>query len=90
MFRRRSPAGVPSRALANAPDVLLANEPTFALDEGSVRVVEELTVGILQERKMTCVIVTHNRAQALRLAGRTMLMEAGRLAAISPTREVLR
>jgi putative ABC transport system ATP-binding protein len=55
-----------------------------------VRVVEELTVGILQERKMTCVIVTHNRAQALRLAGRTMLMEAGRLAAISPTREVLR
>jgi putative ABC transport system ATP-binding protein len=68
---------------------LLADEPTSALDENSVRVIEELILGIVQERKMTCVIVTHNRAQALRLAGRTMVMEAGRLVAIGPTREVL-
>ena len=38
---------------------------------------------------MTCVIVTHYRAQAARLAARTMVMEAGRLVAIGPTREVL-
>jgi putative ABC transport system ATP-binding protein len=38
---------------------------------------------------MTCLIVTHNRAQAERLAGRTMVMQAGRLAAIGPTEQVL-
>jgi len=78
-----------ARTLANAPEVLLADEPTSALDEASVRGIEELILDIVQERQMTCVIVTHNRAQAARLAARTMVMEAGRLVAIGPTREVL-
>lgn len=78
-----------SRALANCPEVLLADEPTSALDEVSVRGIEELLLGIVQERQMTCVIVTHDRAQALRLAGRTMVMEAGRLIAIGASKEVL-
>ena len=78
-----------ARTLANAPEILLADEPTSALDEASVRGIEELILDIVQERQMTCVIVTHNRAQAARLAARTMVMEAGRLVAIGPTREVL-
>ena len=78
-----------ARTLANEPEVLLLDEPTSALDEGSVRGIENLILGIVAERKMTCVIVTHNRAQAIRLAGRTTVMEAGRLVAIGPTREVL-
>jgi len=78
-----------ARTLANAPDVLLADEPTSALDEASVRGIEELILDIIRERQMSCVIVTHNRAQAARLAARTMVMEKGRLVAIGPTREVL-
>ncbi|WP_201449628.1 phosphate ABC transporter ATP-binding protein [Bradyrhizobium sp. Ai1a-2] len=78
-----------ARTLANAPEVLLLDEPTSALDEASVRGVEELVLGIVRERRMACVIVTHNREQAVRLADRTMIMEAGRLVAIGPTREVL-
>jgi putative ABC transport system ATP-binding protein len=78
-----------ARMLANEPEVLLLDEPTSALDEASVRGIEDLILGIVGERRMTCVIVTHNRAQAIRLAGRTMVMEAGRLVAIGPTREVL-
>jgi putative ABC transport system ATP-binding protein len=78
-----------ARMLANAPDVLLLDEPTSALDETSVHGIEELILGIIRERRMACVIVTHNRAQAERLADRTMVMEAGRLIAIGPTREVL-
>jgi putative ABC transport system ATP-binding protein len=78
-----------ARTLANAPEILLADEPTSALDEASVRGIEDLILDIVQERQMTCVIVTHNRAQAARLAARTMVMEAGRLVAIGPTREVL-
>jgi putative ABC transport system ATP-binding protein len=78
-----------ARTLANEPDVLLLDEPTSALDEASVRGIEDLILGIVAERQMTCVMVTHNRAQAVRLAGRTMVMEAGRLVAVGPTREVL-
>ncbi|WP_245475592.1 phosphate ABC transporter ATP-binding protein [Bradyrhizobium sp. Leo170] len=78
-----------ARTLANAPEVLLLDEPTSALDEASVRGVEELILGIIRERRMACVIVTHNREQAIRLADRTMIMEAGRLVAIGATREVL-
>lgn len=77
-----------ARTLANEPEVLLMDEPTSALDEASVRGIEELILGIVGERAMTCVIVTHNRAQAARLAGRTMVMKAGRLVAIGPTGEM--
>jgi putative ABC transport system ATP-binding protein len=78
-----------ARTLANGPQVLLLDEPTSALDEASVRGVEELVLGLVQERRMACVIVTHNREQAVRLADRTIIMEAGRIVAAGATREVL-
>jgi putative ABC transport system ATP-binding protein len=78
-----------ARTLANAPEALLLDEPTSALDETSARAIEELILGIIRERAMTCVIVTHNKPQAERIAARAMLMESGRLVAVGPTREVL-
>jgi putative ABC transport system ATP-binding protein len=79
-----------ARTLANAPETLLLDEPTSALDDASARGIEELVLSIIRERRMTCVIVTHNRAQAHRIADRTMILEAGKLITIGPTREVLR
>lgn len=78
-----------ARTSANAPEILLLDEPTSALDEASARGVEELLLRIIEERLMTCVIVTHNRPQAARIANRVMALEAGKLVAIGPTREVL-
>jgi putative ABC transport system ATP-binding protein len=78
-----------ARTLANAPEALLLDEPTSALDEASARGIEELLLGIIHERRMSCVIVTHNRPQATRIADRTMVLDAGRLVMIGPTREVL-
>jgi putative ABC transport system ATP-binding protein len=78
-----------ARTLANVPEVLLLDEPTSALDEDSARGIEELLLGIIQERRMTCVIVTHNMAQAARIASRAMVLEAGRLVTVGPTKEVL-
>jgi putative ABC transport system ATP-binding protein len=78
-----------ARTLANLPEVLLLDEPTSALDPDSVRGVEELILGLVAERHMACVIVTHDNAQAVRLARRTMVMEAGRAVAVGPTKEVL-
>jgi putative ABC transport system ATP-binding protein len=79
-----------ARTLANAPQAVLLDEPTSALDESSARAVEELLRSIIQERGMTCIIVTHNRLQAERLAARTMVLAAGKVVAIGMTEEVLR
>jgi putative ABC transport system ATP-binding protein len=79
-----------ARALANAPEALLLDEPTSALDDVSARGIEELVLSIIRERQMTCVIVTHNTAQAHRIADRTMILEAGKLVAVGPTKEVIR
>jgi putative ABC transport system ATP-binding protein len=79
-----------ARTLANAPEVILLDEPTSALDEESAQEVEDLVLDIIRERRMTCVIVTHNNAQARRLADRTMIIEGGKLVAVGPTSEVLK
>ena len=78
-----------ARTLANDPEVLLLDEPTSALDEVSARGIEELVLSIIRERQMTCVIVTHDMLQAARIADCTMHLEAGRLVAIGPTKEML-
>jgi putative ABC transport system ATP-binding protein len=78
-----------ARTLANVPEALLLDEPTSALDEVSVRGVEGLVLSIVRERRIACVIVTHNTAQAERIADRTMVIEAGGLVTIGPTSEVL-
>jgi len=79
-----------ARTLANVPEALLLDEPTSALDDVSARGIEDLVLTINRERRMTCVIVTHNTAQAHRIADRTMILQAGKLVAIGPTKEVLR
>jgi putative ABC transport system ATP-binding protein len=79
-----------ARALANAPEALLLDEPTSALDDALARGIEDLVLSIIRERGMTCVIVTHNTAQAHRIADRTMILKTGKLVAIGPTKEVLR
>ncbi|UCC74722.1 MAG: ATP-binding cassette domain-containing protein [Gemmatimonadota bacterium] len=68
-----------ARTLANRPEVLLLDEPTSALDEAAQHGVEELICGIIEAQGLTCVIVTHDRDQATRMAERTVAMEAGRV-----------
>lgn len=78
-----------ARTLANAPEALLLDEPTSALDDASARGIEELVQSIIRERRMACVIVTHNTAQARRIADRTMILKAGKLVTIGLTKGVL-
>ena len=78
-----------ARTIANSPEVLLLDEPTSALDEATARGVEDLVLDIIRERRMTCVIVTHNDDQARRIAERTMIIEGGKMVALGPTKEVL-
>jgi putative ABC transport system ATP-binding protein len=78
-----------ARALANAPLVLLLDEPTSALDDGAKSQVEGLIGNIIRESGLTCVLVTHDVAQAARMATRVMMLEGGRAIRIGPVAEML-
>lgn len=78
-----------ARTLANKPDVLLLDEPTSALDDAAEQEVETLLRRITEQEQLTYLIVTHDMAQAARLATRVMVMEKGRLVAIGSTKEIL-
>lgn len=78
-----------ARTLANSPLILLLDEPTSALDEASKAEIEALLRNIVRDQRLTCVIVTHDRAQAARLAGRALVMESGRVVRMGAAIEVL-
>jgi putative ABC transport system ATP-binding protein len=79
-----------ARALANSPEVLLLDEPTSALDEDAKREVEAVVQRIGHEQGVACVLVTHDAAQAARLAQRAMVLEAGRVVRAGLAAEVIR
>jgi putative ABC transport system ATP-binding protein len=78
-----------ARTLANSPLVLLLDEPTSALDETSKLEVESSIQRIVREQRTICILVTHDTAQAARLAERALVLEAGRTVREGPVRKVL-
>ena len=78
-----------ARALANSPEALLLDEPTSALDDAAKRDVETLIQKIGRERDIACILVTHDGAQAARLAERVLVLENGRLVRSGSVKEVL-
>jgi putative ABC transport system ATP-binding protein len=66
-----------ARILANRPEVLLLDEPTSSLDEDSREEVETVVRDLLRHKGMTALIVTHDPAQARRLATRRLEMRQG-------------
>jgi putative ABC transport system ATP-binding protein len=78
-----------ARTLANEPLVLLLDEPTSALDEAAKLEVESSIQRVVREHGLTCVIVTHDVAQAGRLAERALMMESGRIVRSGRVSEVI-
>ncbi len=79
-----------ARTLANAPLALLLDEPTSALDEAAKLEVESAIQKVVRDQGLTCVLVTHEIAQAVRLAGRALVLERGRVVGSGPVGEVFR
>jgi putative ABC transport system ATP-binding protein len=69
-----------ARALALDPEVLLLDEPTSALDEQARDGVERTLLELEGRAGLSMLIVTHDRAQAERLAGRIVRIREGRVA----------
>ena len=61
------------------PKILLLDEHTAALDPATAEKVLNLTRKIIAQRKITCLMVTHNMHQALALGNRTLMMDAGHI-----------
>ncbi|MBP3477632.1 MAG: ATP-binding cassette domain-containing protein [Lachnospiraceae bacterium] len=61
------------------PKILLLDEHTAALDPATAQKVLDLTKRIVAERRITCLMVTHNMHQALELGNRTLMMDSGRI-----------
>jgi putative ABC transport system ATP-binding protein len=79
-----------ARTLANSPEVLLLDEPTSALDDDSKREVETIIQQIAARQGIAGVLVTHDVAQAARLARRALVLEGGRIVRSGTVEEVLR
>lgn len=61
------------------PKILLLDEHTAALDPATAKKVLELTKQIVAERRISCLMVTHNMHQALELGNRTLMMDSGNI-----------
>jgi putrescine transport system ATP-binding protein len=77
-----------ARSLARRPQVLLLDEPMAALDK-KLRESTQLELMELQRRLgMTFIIVTHDQEEAMTVASRIGVMDAGRLEQVASPREL--
>jgi putrescine transport system ATP-binding protein len=77
-----------ARSLARRPQVLLLDEPLAALDK-KLRESTQLELMDLQRRLgMTFIIVTHDQGEAMTVANRIGVMNAGRLDQVGPPRDL--
>ncbi len=66
-------------ATINPPKLLLLDEHTAALDPGTAEKVLNLTSKLVDEHKLTCLMITHNMQSALDLGNRTIMMDHGKI-----------
>ena len=79
-----------ARALAAQPKLLLLDEPFSALDENLREEMRRLVLQLHREFRMTVILVTHDREEALSMSDRVALLFDGRLGQIGTPRQVYR
>src|ERR671930_1810370 len=78
-----------ARALALEPRVLLLDEPTSALDQAARDAVEGTLRRLRARTAISIVVVTHDIAQARRLADYVVRIDTGPVIAQGPAAELL-
>lgn len=68
-----------ARALAASPDLLLLDEPLGSLDAFTRMEMQELIQSLWLERRFAALLITHEVEEALALADRVLVLEAGRI-----------
>lgn len=78
------------RALAADPDIILMDEPFSALDPISREQLQDDVIRLQQELQKTIVFVTHDMDEALKIADRIVLMQAGTVVQNDTPERILR
>jgi len=66
-------------ALLHRPKLLLLDEHTAALDPKTSQMVLDLTEKIVQEEKLTAMMITHNMEQAIQYGNRLIMLSEGNI-----------
>jgi iron(III) transport system ATP-binding protein len=77
-----------ARALAADPDVVLLDEPFAALDAGLRDSLRQEVTAILRTAGTSALLVTHDQAEALSLAGTVAVMRDGRVEQVGTPEEI--
>ncbi|MDP2313163.1 MAG: ABC transporter ATP-binding protein [Pseudomonadota bacterium] len=77
-----------ARALAIEPDVLLLDEPLSSLDAALRDELRALLAEVIRERGLTAVLVSHDPEEALSLADRVAILQAGKVTQVGTPAEV--
>jgi iron(III) transport system ATP-binding protein len=77
-----------ARALAADPEVVLLDEPFAALDAGLRESLRQEVTEILRTAGTSALLVTHDQAEALSLAGTVAVMRAGRIEQVGTPEEI--
>jgi peptide/nickel transport system ATP-binding protein len=75
-------------ALACGPDLLIADEPTTALDVTVQRQILELIAGLVAERGMALMLISHDLGVIAQNVARTLVMYGGSVVESGPTQSV--
>ena len=75
-------------ALACEPRLLIADEPTTALDVTVQRQILELLAGLVAERGMALILISHDLGVIAQSVARTLVMYGGTVVESGPTRAV--
>ncbi len=76
-------------ALACRPDLIIADEPTTALDVIVQAQILDLLTGLVRERQISMIVISHDLSVLGQTCDRLAIMYAGRLAETGPSRQVL-
>ncbi|HOS96798.1 MAG TPA: ABC transporter ATP-binding protein [Deltaproteobacteria bacterium] len=78
-----------ARAFATNPELVLLDEPFVSLDPPTREAIIDDLGRVMQTRRTTVVMATHDRMDALRMSNRIAFMEGGGIVQVGPPSEVM-
>jgi iron(III) transport system ATP-binding protein len=79
-----------ARAIAPRPGIMLMDEPFSGLDPRLRQQMREETLAILHETRATCIVVTHDAEEAMRMGDQVVLLRRGRVVQTGSALELYR